>query len=42
MLSQLLIEMGEIEYRLARSTKENIQLSALIAAFSEVRKLSLD
>lgn len=42
MLRDLLIDLADMEYHLSKSTKENIELTALIAAFSEVRKLSLD
>lgn len=41
-LRDLIINLADIEYRLSKSTKENIQLTALIAAFNEIRKLSLD
>lgn len=38
-LNTLLIKMADIEYRLATGTSENVQISALMAAFFEAREL---
>lgn len=42
MINDLLIQMADIEYRLSIGKYENVQLSALIAAFHSVRKLSIE
>ncbi|XP_049937334.1 replication factor C subunit 5 [Schistocerca serialis cubense] len=38
-LNTLLIKMADIEYRLATGTSENVQISALMAAFFEAREI---
>lgn len=38
-LSYLLLELAELEYRLAVSTSENLQLSSLVAIFVKVRSM---
>lgn len=39
-LVDLLIKLSEIEYRLSSGTNENIQLTALVAAFQYAKNLT--